>query len=129
MENFYDPNLVLGDTLRWSMSLKNSDGNSYDLIGSTLSMQIRAGYYPSTVLVSYTIGVTSGTTISTPEGFTGGLAAATGGSINICVGSNYTKNFPPYTQIFYDIEQITSASDTITLLRGKINTLLDVTRT
>lgn len=129
MENFYDPNVVLGDTLRWSMSLKNSAGTSYDLTGSTLSMQIRAGYYPSQVLASYSIGVTTGTTISIPEGSTGGLAAATGGAINVCVGSNYTKNFPPYTQIFYDLQQITSGLDTITLLRGKINTLLDVTRT
>lgn len=129
MENFYDPNLVLGDTLRWSMALKNSAGTSYDLTGSTLSMQVRSGYYPSAILVSYSIGITSGTTISIPEGSTGGLAAATGGAINICIGSNYTKNFPPYTQIFYDLQQITSAADTITLLRGKINTLLDVTRT
>jgi hypothetical protein len=129
MENIYDPNVVLGDTLRWSMAIKNSAGSSYDLTGSTLSMQIRSGYYPSSVLVSYTTGITTGTTISVPEGSTGGLAAATGGSINICVGSNYTKNFPPYTQIFYDLQQVTSGGDTITLLRGKINTILDVTRT
>jgi hypothetical protein len=129
MENIYDPNVVLGDTLRWSMAIKNSAGSSYDLTGSTLSMQIRSGYYPSSVLVSYSTGITAGTIISIPEGSTGGLAAATGGSVNICVGSNYTKNFPPYTQIFYDLQQISSGGDTITLLRGKINTILDVTRT
>jgi hypothetical protein len=129
MENFYDPNVVLGDTLRWSMALKNSAGTSYDLTGSTLSMQVRAGYYPSQVLVSYSIGVTAGSTISTPEGSSGGLAAGTAGSINVCIGSNYTKNFPPYTQIFYDLQQISSSSDTLTLLRGKIGTILDVTRT
>jgi hypothetical protein len=111
------------------MAIKNSAGSSYDLTGSTLSMQIRSGYYPSSVLVSYSTGITAGTIISIPEGSTGGLAAATGGSVNICVGSNYTKNFPPYTQIFYDLQQISSGGDTITLLRGKINTILDVTRT
>lgn len=129
MADSYDPNVVRGDTLRWTMTLKNSSGGTYNLAGSTLSMQVRSGYYPAKLLASYTVGVTAGSTLYTPEGETGGLVAS-GGTIVVCVGSNYTKNFPPYTNVFYDIQQkIDSSDDTITLLQGKINTDLDVTST
>jgi hypothetical protein len=130
MADSYDPTVIRGDTLRWTMSLTNSSGNTYDLTGSTLAMQIRSGYYPSKLLTSYEISITAGSQLETLEGQTGGLSATgTGGVILVCVGSNYTKNFPAYTNIFYDIEQKTATNNnTITLLSGRINTVLDVTR-
>jgi len=130
MADSYDPNVVRGDTVRWSMNLKDSAGATYILTGSTLSMQIRSGHYPANLIVSYSVNITSGTTLATLDGITGRLAATgTGGTINVCVGSNYTKLFPAYTPVFYDIQEQTNTLNTVTLLQGKINTTLDVTNT
>lgn len=130
MADSYDPNVVRGDTVRWSMNLKDSAGATYTLTGSTLSMQVRSGHYPAKLIVSYVLNVNAGTTLATLDGITGGLAATgTGGIINVCIGSNYTKNFPAYTPVFYDIQEQTNTSNTLTLLQGKINSTLDVTNT
>lgn len=130
MADSYDPNVIRGDTVRWSMNLKDSAGATYILTGSTLSMQVRSGHYPSNLVASFKLNVTAGTTMAILDGYTGGLAATgTGGVINVCIGSNYTKLFSAYTPMFYDIQEQTNSSNTVTLLQGKINTQLDVTNT
>lgn len=131
MADSYDPSVIRGDTLRWTMYLKNSSGATINLSGSTLTMQIRSGHYPAKILANYSIGATNGSQLFSLDGMTGGLSvASTSGIISVCVGSNYTQNFPAYTPVFYDIQQqITSAKDTTTLLTGKIDTILDVTKT
>ena len=130
MADSYDPTVIRGDTLRWTMTLLDSSGATYALAGSTLAMQVRSGFFPSKLVASYELGVTSGSQISALDGITGGISAnATTGLISVCIGSNYTEKFPPYTNVFYDIEQqISSSKNTTTLLRGRINTVLDVTR-
>lgn len=130
MADSYDPNVIRGDTVRWSMNLKDSLGATYILTGSTLSMQVRSGHYPANLIVNYSININAGTTLALLNGVSGGLAATgTGGTINVCIGSNYTKLFSPYTPVFYDIQEQTSSSNTVTLLQGKINTTADVTNT
>lgn len=129
MANTFDPTVVKGDTLRWQMALTDSSGVTYSLTGVTLMMQVRKSYYPGPVLASYTLGVTAGSTLYTLDGVTGGLSAsATGGICNVCIGSNYTINFPQYSGAFYDIQAIKPNNAGVdTLLRGRINVLPDVT--
>lgn len=129
MANSYDVSVIRGDTLRWSLSLKDGSGATYNLTGSTLAMQVRQGHYPAKLLASYTLGVTAGSVAYAMEGITGGLSATgTQGSVAVCVGSNYTKNFPIYTEIFYDLQQQKpSTNDIVTLLQGKIDVSPDVT--
>lgn len=129
MANTFDPTIVKGDTLRWQMALTDSTGATYDLTGITLMMQVRKSYYPGPLLASYNLYVTAGNTLYTLDGITGGISAtATGGYCNICVGSNYTINFPQYSGAFYDIQAIKPNNGGVdTLLRGRINVLPDVT--
>ena len=125
----YDLNVIIGDTLRWSASFKNSAGNSYNLTGATLSLQIRNGYAPSKIFASYTFGVTSGSALNQANGVLGGISTtATGGVANICIGSTYTSQFPPYTNVFYDLQASNvSNGDTITLALGAIKPTPNVT--
>jgi hypothetical protein len=125
----YDLNAIIGDTLRWNASFTNSAGNSYNLTGSTLSLQVRNGYYPSKIFVTYTFGVTSGSTLSQANGIVGGISTtASGGVANICIGSTYTNQFPPYTNVFYDLQASNASNgDTITLARGAIKPIPNVT--
>ena len=129
MANNYDLSIVQGDTLRWSMYLTGDGGTAYTLGGATLSMQVRKSYHPSGLLVSYVLGVPVGSSVIPVDGVTGGLAAsATGGLVYITIGSQYTKSFSEYTPSFYDMQlQYPNNGGILTLLRGKIETLPDVT--
>ena len=129
MADNFNPVVVKGDTLTWVMNLSNASGNTFDLGGSTLSMQVRKSYHPSGLLVSYVLGVPVGSSVIPVDGVTGGLAAsATGGLIYITIGSEYTKSFSEYTPSFYDMQlQYPNDGGVLTLLRGKIETLPDVT--
>jgi hypothetical protein len=111
------------------MNLANASGTTFDLGGATLSMQVRKSYHPSGLLVSYVLGVPVGSSVVPVDGVTGGLAAsATGGLIYITIGSKYTKSFSEYTPSFYDMQlQYPNSGGVLTLLRGKIETLPDVT--
>lgn len=131
MADSFDPTVIRGDTLRWQMALKDSAGLSYNLTGVTLNFQVRKSYYPGSILFQTFLHVTSGSTLYTLDGITGGLSATgTGGVCNVCIGSAYTKNFPPYSGAFYDIQATKPSSAGVdTLLRGKINVLPDVTET
>lgn len=129
MSDNFNPVVVKGDTLTWVMNLANASGTTFDLGGATLSMQVRKSYHPSGLLVSYVLGVPVGSSVIPVDGVTGGLAAsATGGLIYITIGSQYTKSFSEYTPSFYDMQlQYPNNGGVLTLLRGKIETLPDVT--
>ena len=129
MSDNFNPVVVKGDTLTWVMNLANASGTTFDLGGATLSMQVRKSYHPSGLLVSYVLGVPVGSSVIPVDGVTGGLAAsATGGLVYITIGSQYTKSFSEYTPSFYDMQlQYPNNGGVLTLLRGKIETLPDVT--
>jgi hypothetical protein len=130
MSDNFNPVVVKGDTLTWVMKLANGEGNTFNLGGSTLSMQVRKSYHPSGLLVSYVLGVPVGSAVIPVDGVTGGLAAsATGGMIYITIGSAYTKSFSEYSSSFYDMQlQYPNNGGVVTLLRGRIETLPDVTK-
>lgn len=129
MPDPYDLSVVVGDTLRWTSTFVDSSGNSYNLTGATLSMQVRKGYYPSALVVSYTLGVTAGSGLTYPNGLSGGISTtATGGVAYLCIGSTYTNQFPAYTNVFYDLQAVGPIkNDTITLAKGRITPLPNVT--
>lgn len=128
MQDPYDLTVVKGDTLRWSTMFKTSQGLTYNLTGATLMMQVRESYYPSSLVASFSVDITAGTILQTPNGLTGGISStATGGTSNMCIGSTYTSKLSPYVVSFYDIQAIQSNQDVITLQRGKISVLPDVT--
>lgn len=124
----YDLSVVVGDTLRWTSIFSDINGNSYNLTGATLSMQVRKGYYPSNLVVSYTLEVTSGSGLTYPDGISGGISTtANGGIAYLCIGSTYTRQFPPYTNVFYDLQAVGPIkNDTITLAKGRITPLPNV---
>jgi hypothetical protein len=129
MADSYNPTIVKGDTVTWAMGVCGGTGAAYNLTGITLTMEIRKSYYPGNEIVKYVQGVTSGTVFTPPDGVTGGLAVTgTGGLIYVTVGSNYTNQFPDYVPVFYDIQmQYPNNGGIVTLLRGTINSLLQVT--
>lgn len=131
MASSYDTTVVQGDTLKWAMFLKDVGGTAYNLGGCTLSMQIRKGYYPSSLIASYQSHVPVGLTgAGFPEGIVGGLSAsATGGTIYIALGATYTSNFSSETTGKYDIQLLNpTGGDITTILRGSLTILPEVTR-
>jgi hypothetical protein len=128
LDNF-NPTVVKGDTITWAMLLSGPTGATYNLTGATLSMQVRKSYHPSGLLATYYLGITAGTQFTPVDGIVGGLAgSATGGLVYVTIGSTYTANFSPYSSSFYDIQlQYPNQGGVITLLRGRIETLPDVT--
>lgn len=129
-ENF-DTSFVQGDTVKWSMYFTGQGGTAYNLSGCTLSMQVRRGYYPSTLISSYSSYVPQGTTYSSyPEGIVGGLSAsATGGTLYVSFGATYTSKLPTDTTSKYDLQVINPNGNTVTtILRGSFTVLPEVTR-
>lgn len=129
MASNYNTTVVVGDTLRIVLGATDVNGNTYNFTGCTLSMQVRKGYYPGYTYASYSLYVTGSSTYSPPEGYTGGISATgTGGLVALAVGSSKTINFPPNSNVFYDLQMSTPGLDVETLLRGRIEVLPDVTR-
>ena len=132
MASNYDLSIVQGDTLRWSMYLTGDGGTAYNLGGATLSMQVRKGYYPSALLVSYSsyISPAGNSNINYPEGYVGGLSAsATGGTIYISIGATYTGLLSTDTTSKYDIQVIhPNTNMVLTILRGAITGIPEVTK-
>ena len=132
MANNYDLSIVQGDTLRWSMYLTGDGGTAYNLGGATLSMQVRKGYYPSALLVSYSsyISPAGNSNINYPEGYVGGLSAsATGGTIYISIGATYTGLLSSDSTSKYDIQIIHPTTNMVlTILRGAITGIPEVTK-
>lgn len=127
----FDLSVVQGDTLKWSMYFTGPGGTAYNLAGCTLSMQLRKGYYPSTLVSTYKVYIPSGSSnAGFPEGIIGGLsAAATGGTVYICLGSTYTAQCSYEALAKYDIQLYTPVeNDTTTIIRGSITVIPEVTR-
>jgi hypothetical protein len=128
MPNIYNPSVVIGDTLVWAFNITGPTGATYNLSGTTLSMQVRKSYYPGSEIVGYVLGISSGTILTSVDGITGGLAASTGGLVYVTVGSNYTQNLSNYVPAFYDIQlQYPNNGGIATILRGTINPISEVT--
>ena len=129
MPDTYNPTVIKGDTIIWAMNVTGATGASYDITGCTLAMQVRKSYHPSGLIVSYNLYVSEGLPVVPVDGVVGGLAAsATGGIVYVTVGSQYTKNFSEYAPSFYDMQLIyPNEGGVTTLLRGRIETLPDVT--
>ena len=129
MSDVYNPTAIKGDTITWAMNLKGPTGATYDISGSTLSMQVRKSYHPSGLIVSYVHYIEPGLTFTGTDGITGGLGATPSeGMIYVTIGSVYTKNFSSYTPSFYDMQlEYPNDAGIVTLLRGVIDTLPDVT--
>lgn len=126
MSDTFDPTIIQGDTLRFQLALTDSNGITYDLTGSTLSIEVRKSYAPNGTLVfSASVYPTAGSTLYTPDGISGGISAtATGGYVNVAVGSTYSKDFPPYTGVFYGVKVEKPASaGIVTLVRGRVEVL------
>jgi hypothetical protein len=131
MENVYDITLIQGDSYKWAMFLTDVGGTAYNLGGCTLSMQVRKGYYPTSLIASYSTYIPVGSLVAgMPEGIVGGIsAAATGGTIYISLGATYTSNLPPGSNNKYDIQLHNPTGNVIsTLLRGSIDVINEVTR-
>ena len=132
MASNYDLSIVQGDTLRWSMYLTGDGGTAYNLGGATLSMQVRKGYYPSSLLVSYSsyISPAGNSYINYPDGYVGGLSAsATGGTIYISIGATYTGLLSTDTTSKYDIQVVHPTTNMVlTILRGAITGIPEVTK-
>jgi hypothetical protein len=132
MASNYDLSIVQGDTLRWSMYLTGDGGTAYNLGGATLSMQVRKGYYPSSLLASYSsyISPAGNSDINYPEGYIGGLSAsATGGTIYISIGATYTGLLSSDSTSKYDIQVVhPNTNMVLTILRGAITGIPEVTK-
>ncbi len=131
MAESFDTSFVQGDTIKWSLYFTDKGGTAYNLSGCTLSMQIRRGYYPSSLVSSYSTFVPEGTPAGNyPEGIIGGLSAsATGGTLYVCIGATYTSKLPSDTTSKYDLQIINPNGNTVTtILRGSLTVLPEVTR-
>lgn len=129
MNDSYNLTIVKGDTVTWAMGISGANGQAYNLNGVTLTMEVRKSYYPGNEIVKYELGITAGTPFVAPDGLTGGLAV-TGltGLIYVTIGSNYTNQFTDYVPVFYDVQvKYPNNGGIATILRGTINTLLQVT--
>jgi len=130
MSDTFNPTAVKGDTITFSMILKGATGALYNFTGTTLSMQVRKSYHPSGLLTSYQLYVPANAPYTPVDGVTGGLAIdITQGLIYVTIGSRYTLSFSDYAPSFYDIQmQYPNNGGVVTILRGNIETLPDVTQ-
>ena len=127
IDNF-DVTLVKGDTARWSnFFLGVTSGVTFNFVGCTLYMQVRNGYDPSTLVASYSTYVQSNSVLGDPVGFTGGISAAPGGTVNMCLGYTYSNLLTTDRICKYDLKVLTPSQDLYTLLRGNIQVLSPVT--
>lgn len=130
MATDYNIIAVKGDTIRWNPIIYDVSGSTYDFRGCTLYMQVRNGYYPATLVASYTHYVTSNAIGTGPNGYTGGISANTGGTLYLCLGSSYSQNLSVDRTCKYDVKILTqSLSDYKTLIKGNIQVLPEVTDT
>lgn len=127
IDNF-DVTLVKGDTARWSnFFLGVTSGVTFNFVGCTLYLQVRNGYDPSTLVASYSKYVESEAVLNHPAGFTGGISAATGGTVYLCLGYTYSSSLTTDRICKYDLRVLTPSNDFYTLLRGNLQVLSPVT--
>lgn len=127
IDNF-DVTLVKGDTARWSnFFLGVTSGVTFNFVGCTLYLQVRNGYDPSTLVASYSKYVESDAVLNHPAGFTGGISAATGGTVYLCLGYTHSSSLTTDRICKYDLRVLTPSNDFYTLLRGNLQVLSPVT--
>lgn len=119
---------VKGDSVRWEPCIYDVNGNTYDFRGSTLYMEVRNGFYPSASICSYSLYVSNSSTLSQPQGLTGGISAATGGTLYLCIGSSFSNSMSIDRTCRYDVRAITpDLGDFKTILKGNIQVLPEIT--
>jgi hypothetical protein len=124
----YDIIVLKGDTARWSSFILDSSGSTFDFRGCTIYMDVRNGYYPSTKVASYQKFITNNEILTNPSGLTGGISAATGGTLYLCLGSTYSINLSLDRTCKYDVRVLTpSLNDFTTVLKGNLQVLSEVT--
>lgn len=129
MAEIYDINAIKGDTVRFSYYFTNTGGSAYNFVGSTLYFQTRVGYYPATLISSYSKYVESNDVLQEPQGFTGGISSATGGTVMMCIGYTYSSNLNIERLCRYDLKiEQGSNKDLLTLLQGTIIVTPEVTK-
>jgi hypothetical protein len=125
----YDVTVVKGDTARWSYFFPGvTSGNTFNFIGCTLYMQVRTGYSPEPLVATYATNIISNTNLFYPAGITGGISAATGGTVYMCLGSSYSNSLTTDRICKYDLKVYEpNLKDLITLIQGNIQVLPEVT--
>jgi hypothetical protein len=123
----YDINFTKGDTIRWTQFFKNSDGSTFNFSGSTLYMNVRNSYSSGNTVVSYRNYISGSCTPSQPNGYTGGLAGFSGGTLYICIGSTYSNKLKTERTGTYEIKVVSSTKNTNTILKGNLYPIQNVT--
>jgi hypothetical protein len=90
-------------------------------------MQVRNGYDPSTLVASYSKYVDSNAILSYPNGLTGGISSATGGTVYLCLGHTYSDDLTTDRICKYDLKVVTPTNELYTLIRGNLQVLSSVT--
>jgi hypothetical protein len=130
MATDYDLIVVKGDTARWQSYIYGSTGAAFDFRGCTVYMEIRNGYYPATSVASYVKYIENNATLAYPQGLTGGISAATGGTLYLCLGSSYSSSLSTDRTCKYDVRVYSpTLKDLTTILKGNIQVLPEVTDT
>lgn len=131
MAKNYDITVVKGDTARWSSFIYDeTTGNTFNFTNCDVYMQVRNGFYPSTLVANYSVSVESYSTLGTPIGLTGGISAATGGTLSMCIGSSQSNQLALDRVCKYDVRvHDKNTDDYITVLQGNIKVLPEITDT
>lgn len=126
-----DITVVKGDTARWSSFIYDeTTGSTYDFTNCNIYMQIRNGFYPATLVNSYSTSIFSSPGTTYPSGLTGGISAATGGTLYMSIGSTYTEQLSLYRVCKYDVRvEDLKTEDYKTVLQGNIFVLPEITDT
>lgn len=110
-----------GATYSQAVSLKDGDGNPYNLTGYTIAAKIRPTATSSTLTATFTIAIDSPATLGT---FTMSLSAATTATLPVDANSG-PENVP--TLFTYDVN-ITSGTTVYRILQGEVIVSPEVTR-
>ena len=131
MAKNYDITVVKGDTARWSSFIYDeTTGSTFNFTNCDVFMQVRNGFYPSTLVADYSTTVTSYTLLLTPDGLTGGISAISGGTVSMCIGSSQSNNLSLDRVCKYDVRvHNKSTDDYTTILQGNIIVLPEITDT
>lgn len=131
MAKNYDITVVKGDTARWSSFIYDeTTGNTFNFTNCDVYMQVRNGFYPSTLVADYSTSVTAYTLLTTPSGLTGGISAISGGTLSMCIGSSQSNQLALDRVCKYDVRvHDKNTDDYITVLQGNIKVLPEITDT
>jgi len=126
-----DITVVKGDTARWSSFIYDeTTGSTFNFSQCDVYMQVRAGFYPSTLVADYSVAGATYSTLSLPNGLTGGISVAIGGTMNMCIGSSQSNQLFLSRVCKYDVRAHNrTTGDYTTVLQGNIQVLPEITDT